>query len=195
MEGEIWKDIEGYEGIYQVSNVGRVKSLERTTKSSRNGTEYFRTIKPKILKQSFNRCGYLKVPLGRGLIRKQMYIHRLVAIAFIDNPTKKPTVDHLNTIKTDNRVCNLRWATYSEQINENAISKEKFRRNTIKTSLENMKKANESNKKKVKCITTNITFNSLKEGAEYYNIDRRRVSDCCKGKIKQHKGLRWEYID
>jgi hypothetical protein len=108
---EIWKDIEGYEGHYQVSNLGRVKSLERVVKRRHNTT---RTITEKILKQRSKPSGYEYYQLsGRGIL-KNMYTHRLVALSFIPNPKEKTQVNHINGIKTDNRVNNLEWSTPKE---------------------------------------------------------------------------------
>lgn len=184
MEGEIWKDVVGYEGLYQVSNLGRVKSFN-----------YKHLKKTKILKQQLKHQGYLELLLTKDKISRYIGVHRLVAMAFISNPNNKPQVDHINTIRHDNRVENLRWATQSEQLKGNLITWERFRKNTVKTSKENIKKAIESNKRKVICVTTNKIFNSINEASEFYEIDCRRISDCCRGVMKQYKGLQWEYID
>lgn len=101
---EEWKDIEGYEGLYQVSNEGRVRSL-RTNK---------------IMKLMIWH-GYAYVNFTINNVVNHKSVHRLVAEAFIQNPENKPNVDHINTIKTDNRVENLRWVTQSEN-NRNPIT-------------------------------------------------------------------------
>ncbi len=106
---EKWKDIEGYEGYYQVSNLGNVKSLGRYVNNPHGGKRY---IRERILKP-FNKKGYLYVDL---LKIKQHRIHRLVAAAFIDNKDDSAEVNHINGIKNDNRVENLEWCTRSENM-------------------------------------------------------------------------------
>lgn len=95
---EFWKDIEGYEGLYQVSNVGQVKSL----------------IRNKLLKPIKNRKGYLFVNLYKNGKNGVFLLHRLVAEAFLPNEEELPQVDHVNNDKTDNRVCNLQWISNVE---------------------------------------------------------------------------------
>lgn len=107
---EIWKDIEGYGGYYQVSTLGRVRSIDRVVKG-KNGRDY--TKKGKILKP-FNFGGYLNVGLFGTLSKPTQAVHRLVAFAFIPNPENKPCVNHINGVKTDNRLENLEWVTNYE---------------------------------------------------------------------------------
>ena len=106
---EIWKDIKGYEGIYQVSNLGRVKSLDREVKFSHG----FRKIKGIILKQKPNKHGYLVQGLRNGTKLKMIHAHQLVAIAFLNHTPNGNTlvIDHINDVKTDNRVENLQIVT------------------------------------------------------------------------------------
>ena len=104
---EIWKDIEGYEGCYQVSNLGRVKSLDRNVKG--NKSNYIRT--GKILSPKTHRNGYLVVGLCTDRKIKMYYIHRLVAQAFLPNLDRLPQVNHKDENKTNNNVENLEWCS------------------------------------------------------------------------------------
>lgn len=112
---EVWKDIVGYEGLYQVSNLGRVKSLERYVQN--HGALQFHKEQIKRAserKRKDGNQGYLTLRLYKDNKGKNCYIHRLVAEAFIPNPENKPTVNHINGDKHDNRAKNLEWNTYKE---------------------------------------------------------------------------------
>ena len=109
MQEEIWKDIEGYEGYYQVSNLGRVRSLDRYVQH-RYGSSALR--KGKIIKTQMN--NYPIVCLHKNSMYRTRYIHRLVAETFIPNPDNLPEVDHIDCDRTNNRVDNLRWCTHQD---------------------------------------------------------------------------------
>ena len=110
LDGEIWKNIKGYEKIYMISNFGRVKSLFRTAYHPKSGNII---LKGNIL--SINTAGpYKSVELSKNSIPSQNLIHRLVAIHFIPNPKNKSQVNHINGIKKDNDISNLEWVTPSE---------------------------------------------------------------------------------
>ena len=130
---EIWKDIKDWEDLYQVSNLARVRSVERVVQFGNRK----RLVKSQILKQTLNKNGYLSVTLCNGKITKRCYIHRLVAQAFIhnDNPLKKTEIDHKNRIKTDNRIENLRWVDRPEQLENRDISK--YTKPVIQLTLNN----------------------------------------------------------
>ncbi len=129
MDKEIWKDIEGYEGLYQVSNFGRIKSLKRTSLMGRS-------LKEKILKQSKNTKGYYQV----GLYSKKpktIMVHILVAQTFIPKPNNKHEINHIDGCKTNNRVGNLEWCTHHENM-KHASSKNLFKQR--KLSIEQAEK-------------------------------------------------------
>jgi hypothetical protein len=115
---EIWKPIVGYDGFYEVSNMGRVRSLDRIDSNNH-------PIKGCMVKLHKQNNGYLLVDLYKNGKRKHHLIHRLVAQAFIPNPKNKSEVDHINTDRTDNRVENLRFTTRAENMN-NPLTKNKM---------------------------------------------------------------------
>lgn len=122
MENEIWKDIPGYAGIYQVSNYGRVKSLP---KSYIICNKYVVTAKEKVLKQRKVK-GYKIIELNHKGIARRFPVHVLVAKMFIPNPNNYPEIDHIDTDRANNKFSNLRWCTHSMNMN-NPITKEKIR--------------------------------------------------------------------
>ena len=129
---EEWRDIKGYEGLYQVSNLGRVRSLDRYVQTKKGNKSFH---KGKILIGTDTGHGYMKVSLLYNGRRKSVFVHRLVAEAFIPNPKNKPEVNHINCIKNDNRVVNLEWVTSSENKihynnTENGVIKNKKIANT-----------------------------------------------------------------
>ena len=107
---EEWRDVVGYEGLYQVSSEGRVKSLERKDRLGR-------TVKERILKPGVVGSGYLMISLCTGGKQKMFSVHRLVCQAFHENPDNKPQVNHINEDKADNRACNLEWCTCKQNLN------------------------------------------------------------------------------
>lgn len=162
---EIYKDIVGYEGLYQVSNLGNVKS--------------FKYGKQRILKPGVNKCGYLNLNLWINSFSKNFKIHRLVAKAFIENIDNKEYVNHINGIKTDNRVENLEWCTASEN-----------QLHSYKLGLKIAKKGENANNAKLtnKQVLAIRNDNRMqKEIAKDYNVHQTLIS--C---IKRYKF--WNHI-
>jgi len=120
MEKEIWKPIVGYEGLYEVSNMGNIRSVTRTVlQPNKNGIPIaYNTLKGKPMKLSKDRYGYLYCTLSKNGKRTQHTAHRMVAEAFLEcEEPSKYCVDHINTVRTDNRVANLRFVSIKENNN------------------------------------------------------------------------------
>src|SRR5690349_5430393 len=118
---EIWKDVVGYEGYYQVSNLGRIKSIQRTLIKS-NGTPQI--VPSCILKTSIDKYGYPRAHLSKGFARSTLFIHRLMMIAFFGESKLK--VDHINGVKSDNRLSNLRYCSQRMNVFHHYKSKNKY---------------------------------------------------------------------
>lgn len=195
MEEEIWKDIPGYEGLYQVSDQGRVRSLDRIVAHSRYG---FQSLKGRILRQHKNGDGYFQIGLNKDSHRKRYRTHRLVAQTFIPNPNSKPEVDHINTKRDDNRIENLRWATLKE--NQNNSLTQKKRSDSMKGDKHPMYgklgKTNPNSKPVYQVsMDGNIIrkWNALSEAERQTGTDESSISRCCQGKLNSSGGFRWIY--
>ena len=188
---EEWRDIEGYEGLYQVSNMGRVRSLN-----------YMHTGKIREISQRTKKTGYQDVLLHKNGKRKLWSVHRLVATAFIPNPDNKPEVDHIDTNPSNNNVDNLRWVTSLEN-RHNPITLQHRRENVAGQNNPMYGKRGSKHKrsKKVICTSTGEVFESICIAADKYNLSTSGISKCCKGKLN-YRGklpdgtkLTWEYLD
>jgi len=181
---EIWKDIEGYEGIYQVSNCGRIKGLQRFASRKSGGSV---SVKETIRKQGNNGHGYAFVPLSSGGVVRNYYVHRLVATAFIPNPERKNTVNHISGIKADNRVENLEWATQSEN------SQHGFDTGLI---VQNRGKDNPGSRPVLQFASNGelvAEYVSLQDAFEKTGIHSQNIGCACTGKYMQSGGFTWKY--
>lgn len=176
---EIWKPIIGYEGLYEVSNYGRIISFKKNVK--------------RILKLQKDKDGYLICGLWNNNKCKTIKIHRIVAEAFITNPENKPEIDHINTDRTDNRVENLKWVTPKENRN-NPISLDKIRKHRYKFPK------NRNNPRSSAVLQYDKDGNFLKEWntiteAEKYCSGKisTNISSCCRNKCKTAYGYVWKY--
>lgn len=189
---EIWKDIKGYEGLYQVSNLGRVKSLERYVENNGGLQKKEEAIKATRIDTG----GYYSTDLYINNEQKTWKVHRLVAMAFIPNPENKPTVNHKDGNKLNNSADNLEWSTQSEQNLH-------FYKLKLK-SEENIKKAvkamNKANAKIVRCLETGIEYESASAAGRSIGVSPSMVMRCCRGKCKScgkdknNKPLHWVYV-
>ena len=159
---EIWKKINGFEN-YEISNLGRVKSLEKKTSFGVSCKIYPQT----ILKNWIDKKGYCYVDLRNNNKRTRFLVHRLVCFNFLGNPENKPQVNHINGIKLDNRLENLEWNTCKENINH-----------AIQTGLNNISGVNNYRSKLTKEQVNNIRVSNLaqKELSVIYNISQASVS-------------------
>ena len=181
---EIWKDIKGYEGLYQVSNLGRVKHLEFTRPNLLTGG--VSTIKEKVLKQRLTLYGYYTVLLSKNGKKRWYFVHRLVAEAFIPNPDNLPFVNHKDENKVNNISSNLEWCTARYNSNYG----------TRNRRLSDTKTNNTYNTKQVLCVETGIIYPSVREAARQTNIPNTNIGACCLNKphCKIAGGYHWKYV-
>ncbi len=187
---ETWKDIEGFNGVYQISQKGRVKTIERVeTVIDSRGRRFTRKRKGKILSNCRRKDGYAKVSLCKGGIVKQENVHRLVAYHFIHNPDNKPEVNHIDGNKHNPHVDNLEWVTASEN------GKHAYREG-LSISAKRYGKDNHRSRK-VKQISKDggIKIWDSMMDAEREGYSASGICRCCMGENNTHKKSRWEYIN
>ena len=171
-EKEIWKDIEGFEGLYQVSNMGNVKSLN-----------YNHTGKERIMKPQKSSNGYLQVKLWKDGKAKRYLVHRLVANAFLDNSDNLPEVNHKDENKENNHVDNLEFCSRSYNCSYNGRAE----------------RIAEKNKKPIYSINKVsgliMYWNSAKEASRVLGIAKSHICNCLKGRKKSAGNFYWYYAD
>ena len=182
---EIWKDIKGYEGLYQVSNLGRVKSLSKEFLVSNQycKTTKCRKTKERILKPQLDKYGYYRVTLCKDGKKYLKQIHRLVALTFLTNPHELPLVNHKNEIKTDNRSCNLEFCTSSYNQNYGTIKE----RISVAQSYD------------INQYTLGGCFikkwHGINKASRELKINHANIISCCQGKRKSAGGYIWRYYN
>ena len=186
---EVWRDVVGFEGLYMVSNKGRVKSL---------GNGEGNNSKERLLSLTMDDRGYRVVGLYKNGVKTRCKVHRLVSEAFIPNPEDKPCIDHINTIRDDNRVRNLRWVTYKENM-QNEITKKRKEvgcNRGKKFSDETKERMSISSyKRRVYCVELDKTYNSIKGASKELNINQGNINEVCRGRRKTAGGYHWKYTD
>lgn len=184
MQNEIWKDIPYYEGKYQVSNMGNVRNLD-----------FHRTGRVQILKPGKNK-GYLRVQLWKDGKCRTAEVHRLVAQVFLENPNNLPQVNHINEIKTDNRLENLEWCDCKYNINYGSHNQR------VAETLKGVYQSEES-KRKISIPVAQCTregeliavFYGAKEAERQTGIYSSNIIKCCKGKLKSAGNYKWKYVN
>lgn len=174
----VWKDVLGFEGLYQIGNDGEVKSLLRfEPNSGRAGMWY----KERILKPSLDKDGYPQVILHKNGKPHTYKVHRLVALIFIDNPSNLPCINHKDENKQNNSFVNLEWCDVKYNNNYNSRQ--------IKISQKRMKPV----------IQTDLfgnfiaRYSSVTMAAKATNSGKGYIIRCCKGDCKQYKKFKWQY--
>lgn len=174
---DVWKDVEGYEGLYQVSDMVKVRSLDRVVND--NGGKRF--VKGRILKPVLVNNGYLVVALCNGRGQANKTVHRLVGKAFIPNPNNYKDINHKNGIKTDNRIENLEWCTRSQNM-----------KHAYKTGLKHVPKGEKNHMAKLTEKQVIQIKARLLQGqrnvdlAKAYGVHRRTISRIKTGKNWRH---------
>lgn len=164
---EEWKDIKNYEGLYQISNLGRVKKINKSNII--------------ICKPSIDTSGYKQIVLTKNKKRKSYKIHRLIAQAFIPNPNNLPQINHKDENKLNNDVSNLEWCTLQYNCN--------YGSRNYRCTRHRQHKVQQYNKQ------NNLVreYLSLKEAEKITKIKYQQISSCCRNKQKSAGGYIWKY--
>lgn len=176
---EEWKDVAGYDGYYQVSNKGNVKSVDRQVPQiNNNGETYIRLLKGKILKPRVQNGGYLVVWLCKLGVCKAVTVHRLVAQAFVPNSLGLKDINHINGVKIDNHVENIEWCTRSENIKHSySVLKHRHWRTSVK------------------CIENNTVYDSISYASKCLGIRASGIGNNINGRTKSVNGLHFVKIN
>lgn len=185
---EIWRPIIGYESMYQVNNIGRVRSVKTTYKKKRP-----------YLSHHIDKYGYPYVILTSHSKSRCFRIHRLIAQAFIPNPENKPEIDHIDGNKMNFNIDNLRWCTRKENMN-NVITKKRISISKMgkRPSIYTISKLKESSSKPLVVLSKEGNeierFESAVKASEIYGICQNWIRRVCRGELKSAKGLIFKYL-
>ncbi len=177
---EIWKAVKGYEGIYEVSNFGRIRSLDKeiTFKDGRRRKFYGRILRTNTL----NNSGYVTVGLHDHGHQISYLLHRVVAEAFVENPNNYSEVNHIDQNKMNNSSDNLEWCTHKENVNHG---------DEIERGSQKQRKSFRQLDMDGNVIKLWSGFKKMQRETGY---QRKSVYECCTGKRDSYKGFRWEYV-
>jgi len=179
---EVWKDIPGYEGYYQVSSLGRIKSVERMIyiELPDGRRSYWRHQKERIKSAPvFGNGGYRQIMLYSGNVGKMLQVHRIVCLAFLSNPNNLPCVNHKNGIKTDNRLENLEWCSYEGNL-LHAI---------------NILGKKDNHGKPVMCVETGEIYRSVSVASRETGEHINSLRDHLRGRFRSLHGKHWKFIE
>lgn len=187
LDGEIWRDVVGYEGTYQVSNMSRVRSIDRIAPCRKKGYTTI-TKKGRILNLSTNRLGYKEAHLYNYQEQKERIIsvHRLVAFAFIPNPDREHLreINHIDENKANNRVDNLEWC---DRAYNTRYGSSRIRATTNNPNIRRVAQYSKSGELIAK-------YETIADASRATGLDNSSISKACRGKLKTNGGYIWRYI-
>ncbi|MCR5652216.1 MAG: HNH endonuclease [Ruminococcus sp.] len=168
---ELWKEVIGFDTLYEVSNLGHLR-----TKCNVKGiyTSEYRYVKP-----TDNGKGYLRFNLKQNKKQVTVYLHRLVAVAFVDNPHDYEEINHIDENKYNNRAENLEWCTHLYNCNFGTRNE----------------RSSKKRQKRIKCNELNLYFESIQEAAEWLGVVKTAISNCLNGRTITCGGFTWSYCN
>ena len=182
LPNEIWKDVVGYEGLYMISNLGRIKSFHHK--------------RARILKPGQNKLGYRMLSLFKNEIGKTKMVHRLIAESFIPNTENKPCIDHINGDPTDNRIENMKWCTHKENLN-NPVTRKKMSNTWANEELKEKMRFMQKHRIGVDMLTLDgkyiRSFDSIRQASFHSGAWDSEIARCCKDESKSTGGYKWRF--
>ena len=185
---EIWKDVVGYEGLYQVSNLGNVKSLDRIV-FNKGISKFYKMKGKKLSTNKSNGSGYKVISLNKDGISKNYYTHRLVAEAFVPNENLYPQVNHKDENKYNNNSNNLEWCTCKYNNNYGTA-----RDRIIKKLINNKYRSKQVSAHDILTNELVFIFPSINEASRQLKCSGQNISDALHGKQPTARGYIWKYL-